>query len=254
MTKNPSKLVCFSVCSALLLAGCATRQHRDPWEGYNRAMFKFNQISYNTVLIPAAKGYDYIVPLPLQLGIDNAYNNILEPGRMVNDLFQLNADYFWRDTARFIANTIFGVFGLFDVAKNLGLPRRTQNFGFTLAYWGYRYSPYFVLPILGPSTFGNSVGGVVDSAFNPLSYSAVAPPVVSWGAYGVYKANQGVAYLPSYQNLTQSAIDPYIALRNAYLQNYDYNLDKTLKLKPSQKQQKRDMENKAAVLAILNGA
>ncbi len=246
-----TKLLGVSSLLALLLSGCATKQDRDPWEGYNRAIFKFNQVTYDSVLIPAAKGYDYVVPTPVQLGIDNAYNNILEPGRMVNDLLQLNPDYLWRDTARFVANTIFGVFGLFDVAKTMGLPRRTQNFGFTLAYWGYRYSPYFVVPILGPSTFGNSAGSLVDTVFNPISYSAVAPPLISWSAYGVYKANEGVAYLPTYQNLAQSSIDPYVAIRNAYLQNYDYNLDKTLEVKTSSHKEGKS-QNQQAVLAILN--
>ncbi|WP_116964618.1 VacJ family lipoprotein [Fastidiosibacter lacustris] len=222
---------------ALALSGCATQQNRDPWEGYNRAIFKFNQITYDYAFIPAAKGYVYIVPNEVQTGIDNTYNNILEPGRVANNLLQFNLDYAWRDTARFLANTIFGVFGLFDVGKTLGLPRRTQNFGFTLAKWGYRYSPYFILPILGPNTFGGATGNLVDSVFNPLNYTYISPRVVSWSAYGIYKSNEGVQYLSLYERLMNSSIDPYIAARNAYLQNYDYELDKTLQTKENNRQQ-----------------
>lgn len=234
----------------LFLTGCATQQHRDPLESYNRAIFKFNQTAYDYVLIPAAKGYNAVIPREFQTGIDNAYNNVLEPGRMVNDLLQLNVNYFWQDTIRLLANTIFGVFGLFDVAKTMGLPRRNQNFGITLAYWGYRYSAYFVVPILGPNTLGNAIGSVTDTLFNPLSYPAVTPAYISWSAYGVYKLNQGVSYLPQYQKFMNSAIDPYVAMRNAYLQNYDHELDKTLQIKNSAPKQS-ELDNQAAVLAIL---
>ncbi|WHN65423.1 VacJ family lipoprotein [Cysteiniphilum sp. QT6929] len=241
-----------ALLAVVVLSGCATQQNRDPWEGYNRAVFKFNQVTYDYALIPMAKGYDYVVPDQVQLGIDNAYNNILEPGRIANDLLQWNFDYVWRDTARFVANTIFGVFGLFDVAKNMGLPRRVQNFGFTMAKWGYRYSPYFVVPILGPNTFGGSAGDLVDTVFNPLSYNAVAPRLVSWSAYGVYKANEGVQYLSLYEKLMNSSIDPYVAARNAYLQNYDYNLDKTLQIKPSNTAKTQHFDSDAEVLDLLD--
>lgn len=243
-------LIALFLIILIFLTGCATQQHRDPLEKYNRAIFKFNRVTYDYVLIPAAKGYNVVVPVSFQTGVDNAYNNALEPGRMVNDLFQLNVNYFWQDTARFVANTIFGVFGLFDVAKTMGLPRRTQNFGFTLAYWGYRYSAYFVVPIFGPGTLGNSIGSVTDTLFNPLSYSVVMPAYLSWSSYGIYKLNQGVSYLPQYQKLINSAIDPYVAMRNAYLQNYDHEIDKTLQVKHSAPKQS-ELDNQAAVLAIL---
>ncbi|MFZ9036335.1 MAG: MlaA family lipoprotein [Francisellaceae bacterium] len=214
--------------SALLLSGCATQQNRDPYEGFNRAIFTFNEKANDYVLIPAAKGYNYVMPSDFQHGIDNAYNNLLEPGRVVNDLLQMNFGYALKDSARFLANTIFGVFGLFDAARYMGLPRHRQDFGFTLAYWGYRYSPYLVLPILGPSTVGNTIGGIPDGLMNPINYSAVAPAYISWSAYGGYKFNQGALYLPQYQKLVGSAIDPYVAVRNAYLQNLDYETNKNL--------------------------
>ena len=235
-----------------VLSSCATQQNRDPWEGYNRAIFKFNQVSYDYALIPIAKGYDYVVPDPVQTGVSNVYNNILEPGRVANDLMQWNFDYIWQDTARFLTNTVFGVFGLFDVAKTMGLPRRTQNFGFTLAKWGYRYSPYFIVPILGPNTFGGATGDIVDTVFNPLSYTYVAPKVVSWSAYGVYKSNEGVQYLSLYERLVNSSIDPYAAVRNAYLQSYDYGLNKTLQIKPQRTEDQDGFDSDAAVLDILN--
>ncbi|WP_119329545.1 MlaA family lipoprotein [Cysteiniphilum halobium] len=238
--------------AVIVLSSCATQQHRDPWEGYNRAIFKFNQVTYDYALIPMAKGYDYVIPDPVQLGIDNAYNNILEPGRIANDLLQWDFDYVWRDTARFVANTIFGVFGLFDVAKNMGLPRRVQNFGFTMAKWGYRYSPYFVIPILGPNTFGGAAGDLVDTVFNPLSYDVFAPRFVSWSVYGVYKVNEGVQYLSLYERLVNSSIDPYVAARNAYLQNYDYNLEKTLQIKPNINVKTQHFDKDAEVLDILD--
>ena len=240
------------ILGVALVSGCATQQDRDPMEGYNRAIFKFNQVTYDYALIPAAKGYDYVVPNVVQVGIDNTYNNVLEPGRIANDLMQLNLDYAWRDTARFLANTIFGVFGMFDVAKELGLPRRVQNFGFTLAYWGCRYSSYFIVPIIGPYTVSGAFGNLVDTAFNPLSYSAVSPQIYSWAAYSVYKSNQGVSYLPLYEKLTDNAVDPYVAARNAYLQNYDYELEKTLQLKPDKASLEQQKASEQQVLDLLD--
>lgn len=235
-----------------LLSGCATQQDRDPWEGYNRVIFKFNQVTYDYALIPVAKGYDYMVPDQVQQGVNNTYNNILEPGRVANDLLQWNFDYLWRDTARLLANSVFGVFGLFDVAKNMGLPRRTQNFGFTLAKWGYRYSPYFVVPILGPYTFSAATGDLIDGVFNPLNYVGHLPEAVIWGAWGIYKVNEGVQYLGGYEKLVNSAIDPYVAIRNVYLQNYDYELEKTLQVKPK-KVPEGGFDSDTAVLDILDG-
>ena len=234
------------------VSGCATKNNRDPLENYNRVVFKFNQVVYDYALIPAAKSYRYIMPNKFQNGVNNFYNNILEPGRIMNDILQLNFKFFIRDTVRFIFNSIFGVFGLFDVAKEIGLDRRTQNFGFTLAYWGYRYSAYFVLPILGPNTFGGSLGGLVDIIFNPLNYTIVTQPYVSWGAYAVYEFNEGSSYLPIYEKVTKDALDPYVAVRNAYIQNYDYDLDKVLKFEANVDSNYNSAYSKAEVMNILN--
>ena len=238
--------------AVLFLSGCTTQQNRDPWEKYNRVIFKFNQVMYNYTLIPVAKGYDYLVPDPIQIGINNTYNNVLEPGRISNDLLQWNLDYVWRDTARFVANTVFGVFGLVDVAKNMGLQRRPQNFGFTMAKWGYRYSPYFVVPIFGPNTFGAVAGDIIDIIFNPLNYSFILSNTLILRMCAFYKANESVQYLSLYTKLINSSIDPYVSVRNAYLQNYDYSLDKILKIKESNKLLPEGFDSDSEILDILN--
>lgn len=210
-----------------LLSGCATQQQRDPYESYNRAMFNFNQVAYDYALIPAAEGYDYVVPDGFQRGIYNAYTNLQEPARVANDLLQGQLMYALEDTSRFVINTVFGLFGLFDAAKYAGLPRRSyQGFDVTMAKWGYRYSPYIVWPFVGPKTVGASIAAIPDSFGNPLEY--VHPWYIGWGAFGLYQANMGVAYLPLYSSLVNSSFDSYIAVRSAYLQNYDYEVDRIL--------------------------
>lgn len=168
---------------------------------------------------------------------------MFEPSRVANDLFQGEWDYAGDDSMRFLANMTLGIAGFFDVANSwFNLPMRYhQDFAVTLHKWGvYKKgyaSPYIVWPIFGPGTI-EGISDSVDALFNPLSYLFLAPGVgtftayvVNYSVYGLYYTNQGVSYLPAYSNLEEVSIDPYAALRNAYIQNYDYGMAKVLKQK-----------------------
>lgn len=246
------------------LGGCfnwkTTTDNRDPFENYNRKMYAFNDKAYDT-LTPAAKAYDKVVPDSFKSGIFNIFQNLAEPARVVNDMFQGEWDYAGDDSARFLTNTTLGIAGYYDVAdKWFNKPMRYhQSFAVTLHKWGAydenETSPYVVWPLVGPGTLEDISTGV-DALFNPLTYIFFFAPVgsaVSWGVSvgitGSYYVNQGVSYLPSYSNLQEVSIDPYIAMRNAYLQNYDYGMARVLKQELHK--DKASLETDQAVLGVL---
>ena len=246
------------------LAGCSsmktTKDNRDPFESYNRSMYAFNDSAYET-LTPFAEGYNNVVPDSVQSGIFNIMNNLREPARVVNDMFQGEWGYAGDDSVRFLTNTTVGLLGYYDAADSMfGKEMRYhQSFAVTLHKWGVyddnEASPYVVWPLAGPGTLEDASMGV-DALFNPLTYVFFFAPVgavVSWGVSagvtGTYYVNQGVSYLPAYSNLKEVSIDPYVAMRNAYLQNYDYGMAKVLK----QELQADDsvIQNDKAVLGVL---
>ncbi|MBJ7537619.1 MlaA family lipoprotein [Marinomonas transparens] len=134
----------------------------DPWEGFNRAMFSFNDAIDGAVLKPVATTYKDITPHPVQKGVSNFFSNLGEISNITNNLLQGKWDETASSTWRFIINSTAGWFGIFDVASELGLKRYKEDFGQTLGYWGVSSGPYLVLPFLGPSTVRDSTGMVVD--------------------------------------------------------------------------------------------
>ena len=207
----------------LLLAGCAGQPGKvyDPLEGYNRAAFQFNE-DFNAVFMQPVVGfYQLAVPKPGRTGVRNFFNNIYTIPNMGNDILQFNWRYFGNDLGRFILNTTVGVFGLVDVASKVGLTPHTQSFGLTLAKWGlWRNPPYLVLPLLGPSNMRDAFGLGADLYMNPVTY--VQPSWVRHGSYGLYLTQLATDTLPQMNAITTNAIDPYVAIRSAYLQNRHY--------------------------------
>lgn len=262
--KFNNKSMVLLTLAATTLASCSsmktTKDNRDPFENYNRKMYAFNDSAYET-LTPLAHGYDSVVPDSVQSGIFNIMNNLREPGRIINDMFQGEWGYAGDDSVRFLTNTTVGLLGYFDPADSMlhKEMRYHQSFAVTLHKWGAyddnEASPYVVWPLAGPGTLEDVSMGV-DAMFNPLTYVFFFAPVgavVSWGVSvgitGTYYVNQGVAYLPAYNNLNEVSIDPYVAMRNAYLQNYDYGIAKVLKQELAQDDD--SIETDKAVLGVL---
>ena len=262
MKFNKSALL-LSIVTATLVSCSSmktTKDNRDPFESYNRKMFAFNDRAYET-LTPLAHAYDNTVPDSLKNGIFNIMNNLKEPDRVVNDMLQGEWGYAGDDSIRFLTNTTVGLFGYFDPANSmLGKEMRYhQSFAVTLHKWGVyddnEASPYVIWPLLGPGTLEDT-SMVVDALLNPLTYVFFFAPVgavVSWGVgagmTGTYYANQGVAYLPAYSNLKGVSIDPYAAMKNAYLQNYDYGMAKVLK--QESQSDNSVIQNDKAILGVL---
>lgn len=161
----------------LLLAGVMLSTHvfaagnpDDPWEGFNRKMFAFNDTVDTYTLKPIAKGYRAVTPDPVERGISRMFSNVGEVVNVFNDLLQGKFRQAGNDTGRFVINTTIGLVGFFDVADNLGLPKNDgEDFGQTLGVWGVDSGPYLVLPLFGPSTLRDGPARIVDRFINPIN-------------------------------------------------------------------------------------
>lgn len=203
----------------LLSAGCATGPHanpKDPLEPMNRKIAVFNDTLDDNVLKPVATGYRDYTPQLLQTGVSNFFRNLSDVLSTVNNGLQLKG----RDTAesfmRVTVNTVFGIYGIFDVATPIGLERHPEDFGQTLGYWGVPDGPYLVLPLFGPST-------VRDASMLPLEFSL--DPVSNHGvssertvASVVRLVDRRASLLKTSSLLSGASIDKYSFTRDGYLQ------------------------------------
>ncbi|WP_231902377.1 MlaA family lipoprotein [Microbulbifer thermotolerans] len=191
---------------------------RDPWEGFNRAVFRFNDTADRWVLKPVATSYRQITPIFMQTGISNFFGNLREITNSFNSLLQGKWGQAGNDAGRFLVNSTVGVAGLFDVAKHVGLESgEGEDFGQTLAVWGMPSGPYVVLPFMGPSTLRDAPGGVVDWYTNPLTYINHDQTSYAFKFTDLVQTRAGLL-----QAETLLHGDRYILLRDAYLQRRDY--------------------------------
>ncbi len=205
------------------LTGCASvppeeRDPRDPWEPFNRAMFNFNEGLDTAILKPIAQGYDAILPRPVNNGVTNFFDNIDDVPIAVNNLLQGKPQDAASDISRFVFNTTFGVFGLFDFAgRFLELPKHNEDFGQTLGVWGAEPGNYVVLPIFGPRTVRDTFGLVVDIFLDPLFHFR-GDNTTNWALVIVRFIDTRAGLLAAERVLDTAALDPYVFLREAYLQ------------------------------------
>ncbi|WP_042269670.1 MlaA family lipoprotein [Paraburkholderia heleia] len=211
--------------AALALGGCSTVQtpsKEDPWEGFNRTVYTFNDKVDTYALKPVAQGYVKVTPQPVRDSVTNFFANIGDVYNAANNFLQLKITDGVEDIMRIVINTVFGVGGLFDVATLAKLPKHNQDFGLTLGHYGVPPGPYLVLPLFGPSTVRDGVGLVPNYFINPLTY--VDPAALSWGLYGLNVVSTRANLLGASDLLEGAAIDKYSFIRNAYLQRRRYLL------------------------------
>ena len=190
----------------------------DPLESFNRAMFGFNDKLYFWVLKPVAQGYKKVVPESPRVGVKNFFDNLKFPIRFVSSLLQADFSGAATEVGRFAVNTIWGVGGLLDPAssKQLNLPKNEADLGQTLGVYGLGQGFYIVLPILGPYSARDSMGIVGDYFLYPVSYIT---PWYDWLAVrGYEEVNETSLRIGDYEFIKEAAIDPYVALRDAYSQ------------------------------------
>ncbi len=190
----------------------------DPLYGFNYAMYAFNDALYFYALKPVATGYKAVVPTPVRKGVDNFFHNLFFPVRFVNNVLQGKFASASEEVGVFLVNSTIGVLGLMQVAQNhFDLQTQSEDFGQTLGSYSMGEGFYLVLPILGPSTFRDLLGRVPDYFLSPVTYAE--PWELKLGATALDKINSTSFRLGDYEALKEAALDPYSALRNAYIQN-----------------------------------
>ncbi len=200
----------------------------DPLEGYNRAMFSFNESLDQHLLKPVAEGYRDLMPDLVERGVSNFFSNLREPFNIINNLLQFKLEEAVSDTMRFTINTTLGLGGILDIATEAQIPKHDEDFGQTLAVWGVESGPYFVLPVLGPSTLRDTVGLGTElwagnttqvGGNNILDLTSEITPASSELATDLTQAiSKRADLLEEKEMIDQASFDNYLFIRDAYLQ------------------------------------
>jgi phospholipid-binding lipoprotein MlaA len=190
----------------------------DPWEGFNEKMFNFNREVLDRFLLkPIATGWDFVFPDLVQRGIRNMFDNLWVVRRVVNNTLQLKLAGAGTELARFTINSTIGLAGFFDIAKDgFGIEQKDEDTGQTFGTWGMGPGPYLVLPFLPPLTVRDGVGYAFDGAMFPASY--FLPWWSTLAGTFTETVNERSLNLDRFERVTESTVDLYGAVRNAYLQ------------------------------------
>lgn len=209
---------------AVVQAGVAapeTRSERapgDPWEPMNRRVFAFNEGVDRWFLEPVATGWDYAVPEVAQRSIGNFFDNLAMPVRLANEVFQAKPWKAYETLWRIAINTVGGVGGLFDPASHFEVYKSDEDFGQTLGYWGVPSGPYWVLPLLGPSSPRDATGVALGSTVSIVGFFVPIPLYVTAPAAAVDVVNDRAASLETIRAEREAAFDFYTAVRSAFTQ------------------------------------
>jgi phospholipid-binding lipoprotein MlaA len=189
----------------------------DPLEIINRGTFWFNDKLYFYLLKPVAKGYRWIMPEPLMLGIGNFFSNLTSPVRIINAGLQGKFADAGNELTRFGVNTTIGIGGLFDTAKDhFNLKKKEEDTGQTLGYYGIGPGPYLVLPFFGPSSFRDGIGLLADARLTATYY--LWEDRDFWAAVALYAINTIALDKDTYEGVKKDALDPYLFVRDAWTQ------------------------------------
>jgi len=202
---------------AIALSGCAsTGNPRDPLEGFNRAVFTFNDKLDQVALKPAATLYEKVLPEFAQAAVGNFFGNISDVWTMANSFMQGKVHQGLDGFMRIAVNTTFGLGGVIDMSSYAGLTKHNEDFGQTLGYWGVGSGPFVMLPLFGPSTIRDAAGLPVDFAGNLWSY--VTPVSTRNIGAGVRVVDERAALLDASGLLEDAALDRYQFVRDAWMQ------------------------------------
>ena len=214
--------------AAFLLTACATTETAssgdtgdvyDPWEGWNRRVFAFNEVVDRSAVEPVARAYRAVTPGFFRDGVNNVLTNLRQPVVFANTVLQGNPDASATTFGRFVINSTVGVVGIFDVASGLGVEKHEEDFGQTLGVWGVEPGPFLVLPVLGPSNLRDALGFGVDNAFDPINYAEFDEPITDT-EFRIGRAVVGAVatrerLIGTFETL-RSQPEPYIAMRRTY--------------------------------------
>lgn len=167
--RTGSTLLALALSATLATTAMAQDAHpADPWEGFNRTMFSFNEGLDRAIIKPVTQGYRYVMPDFAETGVHNFFENIGDVKTFFNNVLQGKPKEASEDLGRVIINTTIGIGGLFDVATTFGIPKHNEDFGQTLGAWGVESGPYLVLPLFGPSSVRDGIGRIPDAMVDPL--------------------------------------------------------------------------------------
>ncbi len=201
----------------------ATGDVRDPLEGMNRATFWFNDKLYTVFFRPVSKGYEKALPRFVRKGIDNVFDNVRYPQRFVNCLLQGKFKRAGKETEKLLVNTVLGLGGILRTSDRIeslkDIP--AEDTGQTLGAWGIGHGMYVVLPVFGPSSVREGFGLAGDYALNPVNWGAAWSGNHDWtmAVQGAHTIRALPDQISQYDAATQDALDPYISVRSAYIQN-----------------------------------
>jgi len=215
-----------------MLAGCATSGNpKDPLEGFNRAMFAFNDALDAVAIKPVAQGYEAVMPAPLRTGVTNFFANIADLFIGINNLLQGKPEQALSDLGRVVINSTIGILGLFDVASEAGLEKHEEDFGQTFGRWGVGDGAYLVLPFFGPRTVRDTVGLALDVKTDPVAH--LSDVATRNSLLALRLIDNRADLLPADKVIEQAALDKYSYVRDGYLQRrrnliYDGNPPRSL--------------------------
>ena len=206
-------------CVVLVLQGCATVKSadaRDPWEPMNRSIYQFNDALDTAALKPAAQLYVRVLPSMVRTGVSNFMGNLGDVWSMANSAMQLKGQATVETFMRININTFMGLGGILDVASEMGIEKRREDFGQTLGYWGVQPGPYVMLPVFGPSTLRDALAFPVDMQGNVTNN--LADEATRNALLVTRLVDMRAGLLKTVDAIKASSLDPYSFVRDAYLQ------------------------------------
>ncbi len=235
-----------TVLTAFLLAAPAAawaeRNPQDPYEGYNRFMFKVNDTADRYVLAPVARGYRYVTPKPVRTGVGNFFNNLRDVVSFGSNVLRLDAKRASEDLVRVGINTTFGLGGLINIADAGGIPNNKNTLGDTFSSWGWKNSNYFVYPLSGPSTVRDALGNTIVTVY-PVDNAIFHTSAGRIGAKATNAVNRREELLDLTDNLDGAVLDRYTATRDLYMQMRARQVGGTL---PSSSEDEVDIDDLVA--------
>jgi phospholipid-binding lipoprotein MlaA len=227
MRKEGFLRAAFMIAGACVLSACVTlppnsqRSPADPWESWNRGVYKFNDALDRAIAKPVARTYVRFVPETIRIGVTNFFANLETPTVMVNDALQGKLLAAANDLGRFLLNSTLGLAGILDPATAAGLAHNDEDFGQTLGKWGVPAGPFLEIPILGPSDVRDAPARAVDTYTNPRQY--IKNDGIKYGLYVPDFTDRRAALLPLDETLKRT-FDPYAFVRDAYIAQRAYKV------------------------------
>lgn len=212
----PTDLSVDNVTGGVKLSHLTTYDPKDPLQAYNRVMFAFNERADQYALKPVAKAYRFITPKPVQFVVGNFFSNLDDLWSGFNNLLQGKGKAAASDTARFFVNSTLGFLGFADVATEMGLEKHNEDLGQTLGWWGVPSGPYFVIPLLGPSTIRDATSRLVDVYGQPYMWQD-GHDALKWSLWTVDKVRTRASLLDAENAFNDAALDKYTLMRDGWL-------------------------------------